>query len=484
MDGTEADVWAAENAIAGTGSVDLDAAINAWEATWLAAAALRTRIDGGTEAARRWLRAIPRSELERAAELEEELGMVTASLDARWRSLVDIIADAGTRLATRAAEQDRRRQGVRTEAVATETTPRPAAAAAVDVPAAVPVAVRPPDRVALAVAPEIRGPMPATPRVAPAPRPIPVPAPRSTARPAAVPATRATPRPPPQPPTRPRPAPRAAPTLAEPAAAAPAAAVVAPLPTSAGQVRAAAGNRGRRRGIAAAALVVAAGVVLTGALLAGTIGPFARDPDGAGDREGGLAAVVDGGTESPSASMQGSPLASATGSDVPPTVLLTIDEHEMGPLDPEKVPITRVAGVPEVVAFPSAFDRSLRMAGPVAGICVERSAPPRGSTPSVAFDIHLGDAGEGGRLAIGMAASGDAPALGMDLDLATLAGLDRADWYRLTATARDGDGRPLLEADVGTDVTIVPASANEVCLQSSLQEPDASLLIDNLRVDG
>ncbi|MBA2632142.1 MAG: hypothetical protein H0U86_03955, partial [Chloroflexi bacterium] len=254
------------------------------------------------------------------------------------------------------------------------------------------------------------------------------------------------------------------------------------------------GNRGRRRGVAAAALVVAAGVVLTGALLAGTIGPFARDPDGAGDREGGLAAVVDGGTESPSASMQGSPLASATGSDVPPTVLLTIDEHEMGPLDPEKVPITRVAGAPEVVAFPSAFDRSLRIAGPVAGICVERSAPPRGSAPSVAFDIHLGDAGEGGRLAIGVAASGDAPAIGMDLDLATLAGLDRAEWYRLTATAQDGagrleiaragDGRPVLEADVGTDATIVPASANEVCLQSSLQAPDASLLIDNLRVDG
>ncbi|MBA2634441.1 MAG: hypothetical protein H0U86_15815, partial [Chloroflexi bacterium] len=145
MDGTEADVWAAENAIAGTGSVDLDAAINAWEATWLAAAALRTRIDGGNEAAQWWLRAIPRVELERAAELEEELGMVTASLDARWRALVDVIADAGTRLATRVAEQDRRRQGVRTEAVPTEPTPRPAASAAV----AVPAAVRPPDRVAV-----------------------------------------------------------------------------------------------------------------------------------------------------------------------------------------------------------------------------------------------------------------------------------------------------------------------------------------------
>jgi hypothetical protein len=41
----------------------------------------------------------------------------------------------------------------------------------------------------------------------------------------------------------------------------------------------------------------------------------------------------------------------------------------------------------------------------------------------------------------------------------------------------------VLEAELGTDATIVPIPTDEVCIHSSLQSSEASLLVDNLRVD-
>ena len=468
LDGTVAEFWAVEDALAGTGGVDLDAALRAWTASCVAAGALRIRIDSSGEAAGSWLRAIPSAEAERAAELDQQLGVVTASLDARWQALTKVMNDAGAGLATRVAKNDRRRSRSRIDAAPKPM--RPAAAEAV----AVPIAVGASRRVVFRVAAQVRE--PALPKVT------------STARQQTVPATAPTATAPPAAPATRRTRTRQSPGAATPAQAGPqpigaqnAEKVVAALRESARPAPATAGSGARRRGVATAALVAMFALVLAGAMLAGGIGPFARD---SGE-------VADGGAEVPAGA--GDASASPARPDIPRPTLVTVDLHPIGPLDPEELPIARIIGAPEVVAFPTPFDRSLRLSGTAAGFCVALASPSTGGASKMAFDLYLGEFEGVGTLAFALPPKDAASATGLGLDLAALAELDREAWYRLAVTGgRErgrlevtpvGDARPEFAAELGADATILPIPTDEVCIQSSLQSSEASLLVDNLRVD-
>ena len=249
----------------------------------------------------------------------------------------------------------------------------------------------------------------------------------------------------------------------------------------------AAARGGRRRGVVLAALVAVAAVLFTGALLAGTIGPLARDQDG-------LSVGRNGGSLTPSrtASIRASPSESAIGASASPSIPIEVDLHRIGPLDPEELPITRVSGAPEVVAFPTAFDRSIRLSGTASGFCAQAPPPTEGGARSAAFDLHLGQAGSRGSLTVSLVAA-DGPATSLRVDLALLEGLDHEAWYRATVIATDGragrieiaalgtDG-PVIEHELDVDATVA-TSSGEVCVHASLEEPATALFIDNLRID-
>lgn len=486
MDGTAAMFRAVEDAIAETHDGDRAAAVTAWVASWLAAAALRIRIEGSRAAAMSWLRSIPSTERDRAADLAVELSMVSTSLDVRWQSLVEALAGAGTGLATRIAKQDGR-----TDAAPDSTAVGPPHAAAV------PLAVRAPGKVAFRVPAPMREPrasaggaVPSPTAVAVASRPRPRPhattplAPSKATRHASpvaagqakpqAPAARTLPRPLSSPVSRPAPAqPMEHEGRAMPAAD-------DPTPAAA--------HGGRRRGLVLAALVALAAVLLTGALLAGTIDPLARDSDG--NSVGGNGASP---TPSRTASIRASPSDSPIGASASPSTLIAVDLHRIGPLDPEELPITRVSGAPEVVAFPTAFDRSIRLTGTASGFCAQAAPPTEGGARSAAFDLHLGQAGSRGSLTVSLATAADGPPTGLRLDLALLGGLDHEAWYRLTVIATGARAGRIEIAQLGTDGPVieheldidaaVPTSSGEVCVHSSLDEPATALFIDNLRID-
>ena len=244
------------------------------------------------------------------------------------------------------------------------------------------------------------------------------------------------------------------------------------------------------------ALIVMVGMVLIGSVLAAAIGLLGRDP-GLGDSDSDVPAAADGDTGGTppmrSASAQASPRQSPSGSIMPSSIVVTVDLHPIGSLDPDELPITRVIGSPEVAAFPTPFDRSLRLTGEAAGLCIGLSSPSRGSPSSIAFDIHLGEAGPGGRLVVALPATEGGQATGLALDLVTLEQLNREAWYRLTVTAegaagrlkvtRVGNSQPLLEAQLGGDATITPTPTDGACIRASLSAPEASLFVDNLTVE-
>lgn len=519
MDGTAAEFAAVLDAIVGTRGADADAAKGAWEDTWLAAGALRARIDGSRDAARAWLNALPTAEAERARELEEQLRVATDTVEARWRSVAEDIEGAGTRLAARGAHEELPGAVASAHAAPDRTTPRspadihaPSVPAPVPLPVAVPVPVAAPVPAPFTASAEplttsagttIEASHPARPEK-PMPAPDPTPAPRVTPPPVAMPTPPPTATSPPVP--MPDPAPRAAPPPVPMPAPAPAA--TPPPAARAGTARSTrtetpartappARRRSSARGTIAAALAAVLGTVLGGWMITGSIGPVASDSGKVAEGGPGLGEVTDGDSSAAAAL----PTASAPDlssqspglpDSVPPTIL-GVDLHPVGPLDPEELPVTRIIGVPEVVPFPTSFDRSLRLRGDAAGICVALPSPSHGGASSITLDMYLDDAGTDGRVVFAGTMTGAGPDVGLALDLATLERLDRGAWYRLAVTgegeagrlgiARLGDDRPVLEAELVVDATTVPTSSDEVCIQSSLRSSEAFLFIDNLRVD-
>ena len=152
--------------------------------------------------------------------------------------------------------------------------------------------------------------------------------------------------------------------------------------------------------------------------------------------------------------------------------------------------VTRIIGDPEVVSLPSPFDRSLRLSGGAAGICVAALAGRDGPS-SIGFDLLLSEASGGGRLDIGLAATDTAPASGLAVELVVL-DLTPGAWYRLTATSDGSTGTlsvgrrgdpSVMETELAADGASLPDSPNESCLGASFAEAAASVLVDNMRVD-
>lgn len=454
LDGTSAHFSAVEATISATadaGSTPMDA----WERSWLAAGVLRARIEGSRDAARSWLRALPPGEDERATELHEELLAVEASLQAKWRSIEEALRVAGQRLA--------RRPGLRRRAAATAIGQRPSVPAAVAV--ALPIPIAAPDRVVI----HVQTPVPtrSSSQLAVVSSGAPTSAPVRPMEPAPIPA-----------PARPDPrAEWAGPSV--PTAMVPAEMTAPPAMTSER-----AGRPGRAAGllIAVAALGLAAGIFAVNRL-PGAVANRTSDPAGVTDP--GVDATAAAGIEAPLPS-------TSAGAPASPPIVITVDHHRVGPLDPEEHPFTRIIGAPEVAAFPTPFDRSLRLPGVASGFCFALSPLSEGGASSMAFDLHLGESPGVGRLTFALPHDGSAAA-GLGLDLATFGELDHEAWYRLTVTGGGtpgrvevtalGDPRPLLSAELGGDATFVPMRTDEVCIQASHESPEASLLIDNLRVD-
>lgn len=244
------------------------------------------------------------------------------------------------------------------------------------------------------------------------------------------------------------------------------------------------------------ALIVIVTTAVIGSVLAAIIGPLGRDP-GVGDSESDVPAAADGDARAtPSMSSlaaHASPGQSPSGTSIPSSNIVTVDLHPIGSLDPEELPITRIIGSPEVAAFPTPFDRSLRLRGEAAGLCIGPASSSSADPSSIAFDIHLGEAGAGGRLVFALPATDGGQASGLALDLATLEQLDREAWYRLTVTAegtagklevtRVGNAGPVLEADLAGDATIDATPADDACVSASLSAPEATLFVDNLSVE-
>lgn len=486
VDGMAAEFSAVEDAVATSGGAEAGAVIDTWEDIWLAAGLLKTRLDDSRHAAASWLRAIPPDEVERVVELEEELDVLATSLDARWRSLTEGIAGAGRRFATLLPKDDQQHvprgaAGADRAASAPGLAPIPVAAVAV----AVPVPVRPPERVTIPIPANVLTPSPAprTPGITPRPTSEPAvtvspsstdsatlgrPSPRPTVRPRSLPA-----RPPPD---------SSGPGLR-----------VAPIEPRARPEPANTGSAPRGKGLAAMALIVIVATAVIGSVLAAIIGPLGRDPR-VGDSPSEVPAADSDTRATPSMrslAAEASPRQSPSGTSIPSSNVVTVDLHPIGSLDPEELPTTRIIGSPEVAAFPTPFDRSVRLRGEAAGLCIGLASSSREGPSSIAFDIHLGEAGAGGRLVFALPQGGQVT--GLRLDLVTLEQLDREAWYRLTVTAvgtagrlevtRVGDAGPVLEADLAGDATINPTPADEVCISASLSASEASLFVDNLSVE-
>jgi hypothetical protein len=206
---------------------------------------------------------------------------------------------------------------------------------------------------------------------------------------------------------------------------------------------------------------------------------------------GGAGGEPSASTPKRTASVSPSTPGTGFGSETASPLFLTFDLHPVGPLDPAEPSIARIIGTPEVVPFPTPFDRSLRLTGPAAGVCFEPAAETTGAS-SMAFDVHLGEIASDGILLVNLAAGDGAEAIAMAVDLAAVRELDRDAWYRFKATREGGSGQlvvtpvgddqAILDVALRADPTIAPTPIDQTCIQAALPNT-ASLLIDNLRVE-
>lgn len=238
---------------------------------------------------------------------------------------------------------------------------------------------------------------------------------------------------------------------------------------------------------AVAALAVGAALVL--AALNG-LGGFA-DRQGIGDGDGRPV-----GTAGPST--PGRPAAATT---TPPEAAapsplaheLGFDTKRLGALEADGVDVVSVVGDPQIVAFPSPFDRAVQLSGAPSGFC----APAAGLRPAipadVSFDVSIRTAGS--NLTIAVELFPDAAAASMvRIDVADL-GLDPAGtWYR-AELAWDGAGVVdvmLVQRDTGAEATYEatleavvadepPGISAMACLMLH-GSGEGELLVDNVRI--
>lgn len=502
FEGAAADFGPVERALVVARGSDARSALGAWEDAWLAAAALRARLDSLRGAAALNLRSLPTTEAERATEIAADLTEAVRAHRARWRSIASQLAETGKRLGPPALSPAEVRTPSPPNASVRRTPPpgtvraepalefRPIAVAPASTRVPIPVARSYPSVPQQARGTETvvgtRTPTQVTARAEAPARPTSQPgAPAAPPREAPTRAGAAvvTPRPQLTPDRLPRPGPLAHAAPVPHAPVEPASAVRAPKVA----VRvSAAGSAPRRRhliafGLAAAALAVT--IVALAAIV--RLPPSNLERDGDSD----LPAVGAGSSTAATSTAIASPSRSS-GSEVPINGPIGFDHQRMGPLGPSDLPFVRVIGDPEVAAFPTPFDRSLRLMSPSSALCLPIPGDPDGGTSSISFDLYLGAAGTDGNVGLSMS---PAEADQLAVALAALDGVDRERWYH-ASVGHEGDewvlvltvldtGMRAIELPVAADPSVVRAETGEACVGWSTRATDGWIFVDNVSVD-
>ena len=257
--------------------------------------------------------------------------------------------------------------------------------------------------------------------------------------------------------------------------------------------------------VAAAALVVAVVGIGSGAIDRLVPGGNGDSPAGGGAAptasERGAVLGGDPAT-SPDASTEATPEATATPAAAateaptpeatPDAVLASVefDTMRMGALE-EGSGITDLAGQPEVVSFPSPFDRSVRMAGDgSAGFCLSSGIEP-GAPVELTIDLYP-ETAPTGSLDVVLAGVGGQALLSIPLAMLADQPLER--WYRASVSwpgageaeleLRDvADGRLVRSEPLGAS-DAPGGDASSVCVSVVGTTPEGGILLDNLTVEG
>jgi hypothetical protein len=269
-----------------------------------------------------------------------------------------------------------------------------------------------------------------------------------------------------------------------------------------------AGSRAWRRAllpvVAAAALVVAVVGIGSGAIdrlvpggdgrpAAGDAGPTASERGAVlgGDPVTTPAPAATAAPAAPS-TPAATPTAPATPVGTPDAVLASVefDGMRMGALE-EGSGITGLAGQPEIVSFPSPFDRSVLMAGDgSSGFCLASGIAPGApvdlsvdlypeTTPTGSLDVVLADVGGQALLSVPLALLADQP-------------LER--WYR-ASISWPGAGEAELELRDVADGRLVGSAPLEasaapsrdpgsICVSVVGTTPEGEILLDNITAEG
>ncbi|HYN64352.1 MAG TPA: hypothetical protein VES36_07085, partial [Candidatus Limnocylindrales bacterium] len=223
----------------------------------------------------------------------------------------------------------------------------------------------------------------------------------------------------------------------------------------------------------------------TAALLQlGYLNPFAPNGDSVASHPD---AAVLGGAAGP-----GPSAASTPGPRAPGAVIARIDFDELriGPLAGASDDVGPVAGGPEVVAFPSPFDRSIRVVGDGSHRFCIPVANFVGGRVSFDIDVYATTPTASGRLKLSMAPSDAGPTVAsVPLDL--LGGLRLEAWHHLSAVWTPGQPVAITidpAAEQMQTVNLPPAgdaqvAAGAACVAVSGMAKESVLHLDNLWVE-
>jgi hypothetical protein len=219
----------------------------------------------------------------------------------------------------------------------------------------------------------------------------------------------------------------------------------------------------------------------------GYLDPFAVNADAVASQPD---EAVLGGAGGP---RQSSSATSTAGPREPEAVIaqLDFDELRIGELAGASEEITEVVGGPQVVAFPSPFDRSIRVVGDGSHrFCMPVSDLVDGRV-SFQVALYAENSTDSGQLSLSAAPSGSG-STAASVPLRLLDGLTLRAWHRLRAvwTPRQPITVAIGDAPLGSvqTVNLPPAQdahaiAGAVCIAVSGMAPNAVLLLDNLRVE-
>lgn len=218
----------------------------------------------------------------------------------------------------------------------------------------------------------------------------------------------------------------------------------------------------------------------------GYLNPFAVNRSAAASQPEG---AVLGGAASPTPSI--------AAASTPTTVarqaviaLLDFDELRIGQLAGPSDEIGSVTGAAEVVAFPSPFDRSIRVHGDGPHRFCMPTAELDDGALSFDMDLYTKAASASGRLRLSIAPTGSSATI-VSVPLELLGSLRLEAWHRLHAAWTPGQPVAIAIGEAAQGqlhrLTVAPvrdghADPGAVCVAVSGMANDAELLIDNLRV--